>query len=62
MTDLKRHDRIISPEGRRFVVNAITHGGKVLLERVQRLPREHGLVWKDLATVKDWRRDDQSRP
>lgn len=52
----KRRDLLVSPEGREFLVDSITFDKKVLLQRLDRQPREHLRVWKDLADVSTWER------
>lgn len=48
---IHRNDKITSPEGRRFVVNSITFDGKILLDRLDKQPREYWQVWKNVVDV-----------
>lgn len=55
---MMRADRLISPDGREWLVNSITSDAKVLLERLDRRPREHRMVWKDRSEVETWQQPD----
>lgn len=52
---MKRLDQLVSPDGRQWVVNSLTSDGRVLLERMDRRPREHRSVWKSRREVETWR-------